>query len=428
MLTQKEDIQCDNKYIEIDEDINNLSQFENRDGCSSLKNEIETVQEYRIFIHSSWLAVQSSYFRALLFTSGMKESSSKEIVLKVTENELKGHYHLIESMYKPTILDNIDPCIVLQVLTLAHKYDVSLIFKKCKYVLMSIPMSLELCESVLAVTTGMIDTDDLNEYLKKFLVNEFKPLDKRWLTEEFKSLSEVSLKMLLSSNELAVLSENTAFVALMSWCKYNSYNGPSLLSLLRPELMTIEFLHDVVYNNYLAKDMNGFDKLLIRGFRHHASSSERRKLLESEVTMRAEYKGDNEPSFTWQFRMSEENTEMYKSDHFWWCGFEMMLSLTVESDSCNIGLYVLNIEDTSSLNFVWVIEAGFPIKIRRQVTFKNCFHLQGYDQIKFPVSQRIQPDVIYCINIFIRFAISSKPVASYDHACDSSNDDFSELE
>lgn len=39
--------------------------------CGSLTNEIPS-QEQRLFIHSSWLAAQSPYFRALFYSSGMK--------------------------------------------------------------------------------------------------------------------------------------------------------------------------------------------------------------------------------------------------------------------------------------------------------------------------------------------------------------------
>lgn len=378
------------------------------------------LQQYRIFIHSSWLAVQSSYFRALFYSSGMKESLSEEIILKVTEEELEAHHILIQAMYQPSILDDMDPYTVLQVLVLANKYDINLIFKKCKYVLMSVAMSLELCESVLAVLNAMVIADDFNESLERFLVGAFEPLDNFWLTDDFKNLSEDSLKLLLSSNRLVVLSENTVFVALMSWCEYNDYNGPSLLPLLRPELMTVEFLHEVVHNHYLAKQMDGFNKLLTRGL-----SCKRRALLESEITRRAEYKEDNEPTFMWQLHILGDNQhnspEVYKSNHFWWCGFEMMLSLTLKSNLWNICLYVLNIEDASSLNFVWVIEAGLSPVIRRQVTFRNRLDL-GYDKTSF--SQPVQRNTIHCIKIFIRFAISSSrnPVVS----CDTSTSDDSD--
>ncbi|CAB3988714.1 Hypothetical predicted protein [Paramuricea clavata] len=354
----------------------------------------------------------------------MKESFSKEIILKVTEEELKAHYTLIKAMYQPSILDHMDPYMVLQVLILANKYDVTLIFKKCKYVLMSVSMSLELCESVLADVNEMPATDDLMEYLRCFLVNAFNPLDKVWDTEEFKDLSEISLRMLVSSNELTVLSENTVFIALVSWCEYNDYNGPSLLPLLRPELMTVEFLQEVIYNHHVAKQMDGYNKLFVNGFRYHSSSPKRKALLENEITRRAEYKTDNEPSFTWQLCISEDNQQNYKSDRFWWCGFELTLSLILESNLWSVGLYVLNIEDANSLNFVWVIEAElFPVTIRRQVTFRNHFEL-GYDKMEFPFSQPIQRNITRCIKIFIRFAISSSlnPVAcSYDSMSDASN-------
>ena len=375
------------------------------------------LHQHRIFIHSSWLAVQSSYFRALLYSSGMKESFSEEVTLKVTEEELEAHYILIQAMYQPSILDDMDPCTVLQVLMLANKYDINLIFKKCKYVLMSVTMSLELCELVLAALNAMVIADDFNEYLERFLVGAFEPLDNVWLTDEFKNLSEDSLKLLLSSNRLVVLSENTVFVALMSWCEYNDYNGPSLLPLLRPELMTVEFLHEVVYNHHLAKRMDGFNKLLTSGFRYHSSSCKRKALLENEITRRAVYREDNEPTFVWQLHIPEDNRhnspEVYKSDHFWWCGFEMMLSLTLKSNLWCVCLYVLNIEDASNLNFVWVIEAGPSPVIRRQVTFRNRLDL-GYDKTSF--SQPVQRNTAYCIKIFIRFAISSSlnPLVSSD--------------
>ena len=400
-----------NEWIEKQNKEDRLPQNENR---NTEKKEsfspADTIssRERRIFIHSPWLAVQSSYFRALLYSSGMKESLSKQIILKVTEEEFEAHCILIQAMYQPSTLDDMDPYIVLQVLMLAHKYDISLVFKKCKYVLISVAMSLELCESVLAVVNTMIIVDDFNEYIERFLVSAFEPLDKFWFTDEFKNLSEVSLKLLLSSNRLVVLSENTVFVALMSWCEYNDHNGSSLLSLLRPELMTVEFLHEVVHNHHLAKQMDGFDKLLTRGFRYHSSSCKRRASLENEITRRTEYKADNEPTFMWQLYIAEDNQhrspEVYKSDHFWWCGFEMMLTLTLEPNLWSVCLYVLNIEDANSMDFVWVIEAGLSPVIRRQVTFSNRLDL-GYDKTSF--SEPIQRNITHCIKIFIRFAISS---------------------
>ncbi len=91
------------------------------------------------------------------------------------------------------------------------------------------------------------------------------------------------------------------------------------------------------------------------------------------------------------------------SERYWWCGFEMLLSLTLQSNLWSVCLYVLNIEDVSSLNFVWVIEAGlFPVIIRRQVTFRNRFDL-GFDKTEFPFSQPIQRNITRLYQSFYSF-------------------------
>ena len=65
------------------------------------------------------------------------------------------------------------------------------------------------------------------------------------------------------------------------------------------------------------KYIHTYNKLLVNCFRYHSSSPKRKALLENEITRRAEYKADNEPSFTWQLFISEDNQqnspEMYKS-------------------------------------------------------------------------------------------------------------------
>ena len=90
----------------------------------------------KLFVHSQWLAVHSPYFKAL-FYSGMKETFSKEVVMKIYQHELQAHQTLIEAMYKLDVLEGKDYRFVLNVLVLAQKYDVRHVIKKCKYVLLS---------------------------------------------------------------------------------------------------------------------------------------------------------------------------------------------------------------------------------------------------------------------------------------------------
>ena len=104
----------------------------------------------KLFVHSQWLSVQSSYFKSL-FYSGLKETYSKEVVMKIYERELQAHLTLIEAMYKLDVLNDKDYELIVQVLVLAHKYDVRLLVKKCKYVLLSITPTLTICQYVLHI-------------------------------------------------------------------------------------------------------------------------------------------------------------------------------------------------------------------------------------------------------------------------------------
>ena len=185
--------------------------------------------------------------------------------MKVNQDELEAHLTLIKAMYTNNTLNNEDYILVTQVLVLADKYDVSLIFKKCKYVLMATPQTLETCEFILERIKNVPNCDDLCEVLRDTLVKEFSPLDKKWTTERFKKLSESGIKLLLSSDKLAVESENTVFVSLMEWMKLHNLSTSSkslLLRLVRFELMTLNFLFDVVKCNDLAKTIDGFNDLL----------------------------------------------------------------------------------------------------------------------------------------------------------------------
>ena len=96
-----------------------------------------------------------------------------------------------------------------------------LVRSKCKYVLMSTALTLEKCEHILEAVKDLPEFTDLLGLLEKYLVKEFTPLDKTWTMDKFIALSEPSLRLLFSSNDLSVQSENTVFVALLKWIKSN---------------------------------------------------------------------------------------------------------------------------------------------------------------------------------------------------------------
>ncbi|XP_028415633.1 uncharacterized protein LOC114538997 [Dendronephthya gigantea] len=78
------------------------------------------MRQHKIYVHSSWLAVQSKYFRSL-FYSGMKESSGKEVHIKVNESEETTHLKLLEAIYKSDTLNKATEEELLAVMELADK-------------------------------------------------------------------------------------------------------------------------------------------------------------------------------------------------------------------------------------------------------------------------------------------------------------------
>jgi hypothetical protein len=220
--------QHDCKVAKYSNDENPTSNNEEQSGNSSetksneashLNSKEEIIRQHKFYIHSSWLAVQSSYFRFLFF-GGMKESSATEVHIQISASEEQAHLMLLEAMYTIDVLDSarsVDE--LLDVLRLAHKYDVKFVFKKAKYCLQAAVVSLDICEKIMRfikVDNTITDVDDLASTLQSFLAKTFSPLDKTWQTTSFKTLCKPSVRYLLSSNNLVTASENTIFHALMN--------------------------------------------------------------------------------------------------------------------------------------------------------------------------------------------------------------------
>ena len=255
----------------------------------------------RLFVHRQWLAVQSPYFKAL-FYSGMKETYSKEVIMQIHKHELEAHQTLIEAMYKLDVLKDKDYRLAAQVLLLAHKYDARHVFKKCKYVLLSTTPSLEMCEYILGKIEDLTDADDIYDMLEQFLVKEFTPIEDTWTLEKFNNLSEAALRLLLRSDNLGTRSENMIFVALMKWVRTNvlrfAHKECDLLHLVRFEFMSVDFLHDVVQDHIVARQMPGFNKYLVKGLAYHGFSEIRREQLEPKPKERLVTE-DADPTFSW---------------------------------------------------------------------------------------------------------------------------------
>ena len=312
----------------------------------------------KLFVHSQWLSVQSSYFKALFF-SGMKETYSKEVVMKIYDHELEAHLVLIEAMYKLDVLNDKDYHLVVKVLVLANKHDVALVIKKCKYVLLATTPSLEMCEHILKETEHLTEMDVVYDLLQTFLVKEFTPFDETWTTVKFTGLSKAALRLLLKSDDLATQSENMIFAALMKWVNLHYFfrwDKCDMLDVLRFEFMSIDFLYDVVRRDVWAKKMPGFTNYLQNGLAYHGFSEMRREQLEPKPKKRPTVKVSS-PTFSWVIdenlkkELSENPEESVDSETFWCQGYEMQLMLQFLDDgtTCEFYLSVNNLEDKACL-------------------------------------------------------------------------------
>lgn len=352
--------------------------------------------EAKLFVHASWLAVHSSYFRSL-FYCGMKESRTKEVVMKVYQSELQAHLLLIEAMYKPDVLDDKECRLVVQVLVLANKYDVNIVFKKCKYVLISTSISLPDCEYILEYVSHIPDCVDIRKAMETFLVKEFNPLDNVWQSKKFRKLSKKSLKLLLRSDKLMVQSENTVFTALMHWVKLHieeMSRKSAILSLVRFEFMTVDFLYDVVRHHPTAKDMNGFHELLQNGFAYHALPPSRVILFEINPVPRSSC-NNKEPTFSWiidqalQKHLIEDGE--ITSDFFWCKGYMLDLTLRYRLPTGKYSL-IMRTRNDVYVKISWSAKTDLFGSVDCPLSYRKPLKGFGYKNLESVVIPNAGPD------------------------------------
>ena len=389
-----------------DADFSLTNKEQNEDGCEILSegneatsfptNKEQLIRQHKFYIHSTWLAVQSSYFRSL-FYSGMKESNTKEVHVQILASEEKAHLMLLEAMYKIDTLDNASLDEILDVLKLAHKYDVKFVFKKSKYCLQTVVDSLEVCEKIMhfiKVDNTITDVEDLASTLQSFLAKEFSPLDKTWQTRSFEELCEPSVRYLLRSDELRTESENTVFHALMYWIKQQGIESvlendgmPSILSVVRFELIQIDYLYNIVQHDSIANKFPDFNHHYLGGISYHALSKSIRETLnekpvkrdvkpaQTDGAMMLQATPNFTSSFTWVIPSDKlyaliENDKELRSDEFWYCGYDTVLAISnvkksnvqytghnKEIFNAKLFLEMLNVKQHSVVEISWNVSS-----------------------------------------------------------------------
>ena len=346
----------------------------------------------------------------------MKETYSKEVVMKIQEHELRAHLTLIEAMYKLDVLNDKDYHLVVQVLVLAHKYDVPYVIKKCKYVLLLTTPSLEMCEYILQEIKHLSDTADIYEMLEKFLVKEFTPIDDTWTSRKFTKLSKAALRLLLRSDSLGTRSENTVFVALMKWVKLIPRTARytcDLLDLVRFEFMSVDFLYDVVQDHSVARWMPEFNKYLQKGLAYHGFSQMRREQLEPKPKKRP-FVENAGPTFSWVIddKVEEKLTKFpgksVFSNIFWYHGHPMRLHLSYDSENlnkCSFYLNTLHMKSEACLCVSYRAKSTLFARGSVQTAAKRLFTASaygwGYDGLECNKAQKGKG---YTIDVWVEIA------------------------
>lgn len=347
------------------------------------------LRQHKIFVHSSWLAVQSKYFRSL-FLSEMKISNSKEVHIKISESEEDTHLKMLEAMYKADILNNASVEELLAVLELADKYDVKFVFRKCKYVLQTRAITLDICKTimhVIKVKHDMVDVEDLAGTMQITLGKCYSPLEKHWQTERFTSLSEPCVKSLLSSNELSTQCENTVFQALMYWMENNKVDPSSiepsstLLDAVRFDLTTIDYLYNVIRVHPIATKMPHFQVLLLKGMTYHALPTGLRNRLGQITPVARKENAEQIVQHTWVIRSNNlPSTPRSKltSEEFWCSGYKAKLEFQKRESGSGYyyALLTFRLQELTYYNYVpltWTVTSyGF---VEEKVTDSHNFSL-----------------------------------------------------
>lgn len=319
----------------------------------------EVLREHRIFVHASWLAVNSSYFRSLLFESGMQECANAEFRMKVSEFEEEAFLLLLRSIYDPDVLDNLDITQLMNVIRLSVKFDARFPSIKARRVLETLPLTLEICETIIEAVNsgGLPDLGQVMKNVEVLLLSEFEPLDETWESEKFATLSEHALCFILGSDRLIVQSENTVFIALMKWIETNveQYKDIStysdLLNLVRFDQMKPTYIHDVVREHEVATQLDDFDAIYLKAITNHALPPKRREACGRP----RQWCQPKTPTFTWilfaepeMFSFDEEtSSHSTQSSSFWYFGYKMHLCLDLSTcqDETSLYLVVENLGD-----------------------------------------------------------------------------------
>jgi hypothetical protein len=253
-----------------------------------------------VYVSKLLIAGKSVYFR-----ENIGISPSTTIVLQPQHN-IKHFVDIIKWMY----VDCFDTAGIelLDVMTLAYKFKVKAAIARCASELIANFMTganaSKYIENEIMMRRECANTDDtefggfvqLWTQAKQFLRDKFRNFEMEvWTSKDFTEMNVEGLKVVLSSNDLRIGTENTVFAAYRQWIHTNfedrKYYAALLLPLIRFPLLQHNYLLDVVRTeadlDYPEDAKKTFAKQIIDAYVYHCCSADRREALkECEVPKR----------------------------------------------------------------------------------------------------------------------------------------------
>lgn len=357
-----------------------------------------------LHVNSMYLAGWSPYFKSL-FSSGFRESTEKEVQIQVEPGQIDACLDVVRFVYDMGTSKSFQSASTVEelmnVILIADRFQIDSAAERAVHVLLQRkPMTLELCEAILALPDTITRAkwfSEVNSRIQKALVNLYPDLDNLLDSEDYLDFSGTALALILSSDDVHLKCENSVFVAVYRWFftekrtarELNEDSATSPMNLLldtfRLPQMTSGFFLDVVRHfKWVRPDSVEFavhqkivDELALRAMETSRSdavktarSSEmqfRKRASGDPVELKAVFSKEEIISLEEGYRIQGQHTNVY--------GYSMSLAAAPESrdgDTFVRSVLLLNDNESYTSKDSWMeaeceLEVqGFGIEYQRQ--------------------------------------------------------------
>ncbi|PON43849.1 Voltage dependent potassium channel [Parasponia andersonii] len=206
-------IEESNSYAGFD-----LNQIESNDLSWSTDSSTTILEVKSLYISSPILAAKSPFFLKL-FLNGMIESEERHVTLRIHASEEAAFMDLLNFIYSNTLSAVTFPAL-LDVLMVADKYEVASCTRYCSNLLQNFTMNLDSALLYLELPSSVLLADALQpmtDATKRFLVAKYRDITK--LPDEVLNLPLAVFEVVLSSDDLHIVSEDVVFDFVLKWTR-----------------------------------------------------------------------------------------------------------------------------------------------------------------------------------------------------------------